>query len=69
MLVISYDYITFVDNKYIVKAISQLSSVNFIYNLGTGSTLEEAKQDARKNLEEVYQGTKELLKNMNLWVL
>ncbi len=69
MLVISYDFVTFVDNKYIVKAITQLSSVNFIYNLGTGSTLDEAKENAKANLEKVYSDTKDLLKNMNLWVL
>ncbi len=69
MLVISYDFVTFVDNKYIVKAITQLSSVNFIYNLGTGATLNEAREDAKANLEKVYNDTKDLLKNMNLWVL
>ena len=69
MLVISYDFVTFVDNKYIVKAVSQLSSVNFIYNLGIGSTLEEAREDAKNNLERVYNETRDLLKNMNLWVL
>ncbi len=69
MLVISYDFVTFVDNNYIVKAITQLSSVNFIYNLGIGSTLDEAREDAKTNLEKVYNDTKDLLKNMNLWVL
>lgn len=69
MLVISYDFITFVDNKYIVKAVSQLSSVNFIYNLGIGFTLDEAREDAKNNLEKVYNETRDLLKNMNLWVL
>ena len=69
MLVISYDFVTFVDNKYIVKAVSQLSSVNFIYNLGTGTTLDEAREDAKTNLEKVYNETRDLLKNMNLWVL
>ena len=69
MLVISYDFVTFVDNKYIVKAVSQLSSVNFIYNLGTGTTLDEARENAKTNLEKVYNETRDLLKNMNLWVL
>ena len=69
MLVISYDFVAFVDNKYIVKYITQLSSVNFIYNLGIGSTLDEAREDAKTNLEKVYNDTKDLLKNMNLWVL
>lgn len=69
MLVISYDFVTFVDNKYIVKAVSQLSSVNFIYNLGIGPTLDEAREDAKNNLERVYNETRDLLKNMNLWVL
>ncbi|MCP1226511.1 hypothetical protein [Sebaldella sp. S0638] len=69
MLVISYDFVTFVDNKYIVKAISQLSSVNFIYNLGIGATLEDAREDAKTNLEKVYNETRDILKNMNLWVL
>ena len=53
MLVISYDFVAFVDNKYIVKSITQLSSVNFIYNLGIGSTLDEAREDAKTNLEKV----------------
>ena len=66
MLVISYDFVTFVDNKYIVKAVSQLSSVNFIYNLGTGTTLDEAREDAKTNLEKVCNETRNLLKNMNL---
>ena len=69
MLVISYDFVAFVDNKYIVKSITQLSSVNFIYNLGIGSTLDEAREDAKTNLATVYNDTKDLLKNMNLWVL
>ena len=69
MLVISYDFVTFVDNKYIIKAMSQLSSVNFIYNLGTGTTLDEARENAKTNLEKVYNETRDLLKNMNLWVL
>ena len=69
MLVISYDFVTFVDNKYIVKSVSQLSSVNFIYNLGIGDTLDEAREDAKNNLEKVYNETRDLLKNMNLWVL
>ena len=69
MLVISYDFVTFVDNKYIVKAVSQLSSVNFIYSPGTGATLDEAREDAKTNLEKVYNETRDLLKNMNLWVL
>ena len=69
MLVISYDFVAFVDNKYIVKSITQLSSVNFIYNLGIGSTLDEAREDDKTNLEKVYNDTKDLLKNMNLWVL
>ena len=69
MLVISYDFVTFVDNKYIIKAMSQLSSVNFIYNPGTGYTLDEARENAKTNLEKVYNETRNLLKNMNLWVL
>ena len=66
MLVISYDFVTFADNKYIAVAVSQLSSVNFIYNPGTGSTLDEARENAKTNLEKVCNETRNLLKNMNL---
>ena len=48
MLVILYDFVTFTDNKYILKAVSQLSSVNFLYNLGIGSTLDEARENTKK---------------------
>ena len=53
-MLISYEFENFVNNKYIVKASVYINNLLY-FNIGEASTLEEAKEEAKKNLENMYE--------------
>ena len=48
-MLISYEFVSFINNKYIVKSSIYFSNSPYS-NIGEASTLEEAKEEAKKNL-------------------